>query len=293
MAQPLPPSASAPNREPSPEAHAEQPQIEHSADSTPPQKTRTSVRFSTYSMAPSFAPTVQTTDSAHAEIRDIATGLDRMENKALSSQRVILTEEKTDNMSKLALGAKLERALDRRMSGQDAVMRPRGKSLFDEKHNEKSGTSMPSFKSLANHKVASAHTCQPFISVAYLLCPVVRGGAQPLRHALLDLALNLFQQRKQLGLVPFHLQPPLDNLPRLRHAAHLQQADASRPGSTVRDSFTSLRRTSVATFFTSTSEQTSHRSSMLSTSTTTNDTEMGAAPGLDSMVESVDFSKWA
>ncbi|KAH8685188.1 hypothetical protein BGZ61DRAFT_495435 [Ilyonectria robusta] len=99
--------------------------------------TRTSVRFSTYSMAPSFTPTVQTSDSAHAEIRDIATGLERMENKALTSQRVALTEEKTDTMSKLALGAKLERALDRRMSGQDAVMRPRGKSFINEKLSEK------------------------------------------------------------------------------------------------------------------------------------------------------------
>ncbi|KAL2754190.1 hypothetical protein ACRALDRAFT_2108948 [Sodiomyces alcalophilus JCM 7366] len=80
---------------------------------------RTSVRLSTYSMA----PTVLSTDSAHAEIRDIQTGLDRMENKALTSQRVALSEEKTANLNKLALGAKLERALDRRMSSQDAVMR--------------------------------------------------------------------------------------------------------------------------------------------------------------------------
>ncbi|KAJ6441307.1 RAS small monomeric GTPase [Purpureocillium lavendulum] len=80
-------------------------------------------------VAPSLTPTFQTSDSAQAEIRDIALGLDRMENKALSSQRVVLSDEKTDNMSKLALGAKLERALDRRMSGQDAVMRPRQKSI--------------------------------------------------------------------------------------------------------------------------------------------------------------------
>ncbi|ORY71327.1 uncharacterized protein BCR38DRAFT_453897 [Pseudomassariella vexata] len=86
---------------------------------------RTSVRYSTYSMAPSLTATVQTTDSAQAEIRDIESGLARMENKALSEQRVELSEEKTANMSKLALGAKLDRALDRRMSGQDAVMRPR------------------------------------------------------------------------------------------------------------------------------------------------------------------------
>ncbi|KAJ9138308.1 hypothetical protein NKR19_g7869 [Coniochaeta hoffmannii] len=83
--------------------------------------TRTSVRYSTYSMT----PTVRTTDSATAEIRDIEKGLDRMENKALSQQRVVLDEEKTAYFSKLALGAKLERALDRRMSSQDAVMRKR------------------------------------------------------------------------------------------------------------------------------------------------------------------------
>jgi hypothetical protein len=72
-----------------------------------------------------------------------------------------------------------------------------------------------------------------------------------------------------------------------------QQLEAPRPSSTVRDSFSSLRRTSVATFFTNTSEQASHRSSTASTSThTTNDTETGgtqAAP----LVDSVDFSRWA
>ncbi|KAL7957891.1 hypothetical protein V8C34DRAFT_284209 [Trichoderma compactum] len=101
---------------------------------------RASLRYSTYSMAaPSVAMSVQTTDSQHAEIREIATGLDRMENKALSSQRVTLSEEKYEKMSKLALGAKLERALDRRMSSQDAVMRPRRKttSAVDKTFNEK------------------------------------------------------------------------------------------------------------------------------------------------------------
>ncbi|KAK7212916.1 hypothetical protein V2G26_020094 [Clonostachys chloroleuca] len=100
--------------------------------------TRASLRFSTYSAAaPSLAATVETNDSATNEIRDIATGLDRMENKALSSQRVILSEEKTDSMQKLALGAKLDRALDRRMSSQDAVMRPRGKSSVNKTLDEK------------------------------------------------------------------------------------------------------------------------------------------------------------
>ncbi|CAJ2510524.1 Uu.00g133330.m01.CDS01 [Anthostomella pinea] len=92
---------------------------------------RASLRYSTYSTAPSFTPTVQSTDSAHAEIRDIETGLARMENKALSQQRVMLSEEKAGNLNKLALGAKLDRALNRRMSSQDAVMRPREKSLSE------------------------------------------------------------------------------------------------------------------------------------------------------------------
>ncbi|RYO79820.1 hypothetical protein DL766_006010 [Monosporascus sp. MC13-8B] len=106
----------------------------------PPQVTspRDSVRYSTYSMASSFAPTVRTTDSAQAEIIHIESGLARMENKALSKQRVELSEEKTENLGKLALGAKLDRALDRRMAGQDAVMRPRKGTVTDsEKAGEK------------------------------------------------------------------------------------------------------------------------------------------------------------
>jgi len=86
---------------------------------------RTSVRYSTFSVTPSIVPTIATTDSATAEIQDIGKGLDRMENKALAQQRVVLSEEKVADMSKLALGAKLDRALGRRISGQDAVMRQR------------------------------------------------------------------------------------------------------------------------------------------------------------------------
>lgn len=43
----------------------------------------------------------------------------------LDKQRYVQSAEKTDDFSKLALGAKLQRALDRRMTGQDAVMRPK------------------------------------------------------------------------------------------------------------------------------------------------------------------------
>ncbi|RDA86590.1 hypothetical protein CP532_5999 [Ophiocordyceps camponoti-leonardi (nom. inval.)] len=72
-----------------------------------------------------------------------------------------------------------------------------------------------------------------------------------------------------------------------------QQPEAARAGSSVRDSLNSLRRTSVATFFTSASEQASHshRSSTLSASVASNDTELPASA--NPLVESVDFSKWA
>ncbi|KAL2760472.1 hypothetical protein ACRALDRAFT_2116863 [Sodiomyces alcalophilus JCM 7366] len=80
-------------------------------------------------------------------------------------------------------------------------------------------------------------------------------------------------------------------------ASHHPQVstESSRPGSSVRDSFgSSLRRSSVATFFTGTSEHASHRNSVLSTTTaTTHDPEASPMSGLDSLVESVDFSRWA
>ncbi|KAI3400817.1 hypothetical protein diail_1506 [Diaporthe ilicicola] len=79
-----------------------------------------------------------------------------------------------------------------------------------------------------------------------------------------------------------------------------QTNNDSRPSSGVaRDSMSGLsmrdlRRASVATFLTTTSEQNSqsHRSSVMSNSTA--DTEiMSQALNLDSLVESLDFSKWA
>lgn len=105
--------------------------------------TRASVRFSTYSEAPTVHTTA-TTDSAVAEFQGIERSLDRIEkgDKRLSEQRVELDENKRVLFQKLALGAKLERALGRRMSGQDAVMRKRTKSSLSqksisEKENEK------------------------------------------------------------------------------------------------------------------------------------------------------------
>lgn len=96
--------------------------------------------MSTYSatptLTPSIAPSHLSTASSTAgdpKSHDIKTwnaGFDRLEDKRLVQQRYTLTNEKTDDMSKLALGAKLDRALARRMSGQDAVFRPK---TFNEK----------------------------------------------------------------------------------------------------------------------------------------------------------------
>lgn len=90
----------------------------------------------TPSIAPSVAPSVDSV-VIPTEITAIASGIARMENKALSSQRVMLSEERSSYMAKLALGAKLDRALDRRMSSQDAVMRPRAKTLPSSTLSEK------------------------------------------------------------------------------------------------------------------------------------------------------------
>jgi hypothetical protein len=85
---------------------------------------RTSTRFSTYSIAPTLAPSLTPSqDSVQHEITQISEGLEKLENKKLASQRFVPSVEKTENLSKLALGAKLERALGRRLGGQDAVMR--------------------------------------------------------------------------------------------------------------------------------------------------------------------------
>lgn len=97
---------------------------------------RTSQRFSTYSTtAPSLTPT---TDSERtAEIRELGNGLDKLENKKLAQQRYNASPEKTETLSKLALGAKLERALDRRLNGQDAEFRVKKPKSVETRDQEK------------------------------------------------------------------------------------------------------------------------------------------------------------
>ncbi|KAJ5495571.1 hypothetical protein N7539_000687 [Penicillium diatomitis] len=91
--------------------------------------TRTSKRFSTVSGSPSLANSERTIgslppgDPRVVDITNYGDGVERLENKPLQKQRFVPTPEKTDDLNKLALGAKVERALGRRMTSQDAVMR--------------------------------------------------------------------------------------------------------------------------------------------------------------------------
>lgn len=112
------------------------------SDPSPQLQTRTATRNSRYSMVSNT--TMLSNDSASAEIQSIGETIDRLNDNAkkLREQRVELNEEKRINLQKLALGAKLDRALGRRMSSQDAVMRPRKRAsttpnMLSEKEGEK------------------------------------------------------------------------------------------------------------------------------------------------------------
>ena len=57
----------------------------------------------------------------HALLERLAVGFGRMEVPSLNKQRFVPSQKKVDDMSTRAMGAKLERALDRRLSKQDAL----------------------------------------------------------------------------------------------------------------------------------------------------------------------------
>ncbi|TGZ79265.1 hypothetical protein EX30DRAFT_115196 [Ascodesmis nigricans] len=83
-------------------------------------------RFSTYtqaSTAPSTTPSIESTS-----INEINECMQRLEDPRPASQRFVPSESKCETLAKLALGAKLERALDRRLSKQDFVPRTPVKS---------------------------------------------------------------------------------------------------------------------------------------------------------------------
>jgi len=73
-------------------------------------------------------------DPRSAEIKSWSATFDRMQDKRLDKQRYVMSVKKDDEILTNALGAKLERALGRRMVGQDAVFTRRSNNL-QEKHS--------------------------------------------------------------------------------------------------------------------------------------------------------------
>ena len=67
------------------------------------------------------------------DMKDLHQGLARLDSTRLQQQRYSPSAEKSENLSKLALGAKVERALGRRMTGQDAVLRPKQRVLSEKR----------------------------------------------------------------------------------------------------------------------------------------------------------------
>ena len=54
-------------------------------------------------------------------LEKLADGFNRLEVPSLDKQRFLPSQSKADDMSTRAIGAKLEKALDRRLSKQDAL----------------------------------------------------------------------------------------------------------------------------------------------------------------------------
>lgn len=70
--------------------------------------------------------TLSSTDPRTADIKIFANCLDRMSDERLADkQRYRMSTNKSEDMGKIALGARLERALSRRMVGQDAILKPK------------------------------------------------------------------------------------------------------------------------------------------------------------------------
>jgi len=70
-------------------------------------------------------------DPRMQEIREYSNGVEKLNSSRLQQQRYAPSAEKSDDLAKLALGAKIDRALDRRFSSQDAIMRPKNRTLSE------------------------------------------------------------------------------------------------------------------------------------------------------------------
>ncbi|GAB7358524.1 hypothetical protein MBLNU230_g2587t1 [Neophaeotheca triangularis] len=68
-------------------------------------------------------------DPKTADIRSWTAGFERMQDERLDKQRYVMSGDKSEEVSKIALGAKVERALGRRMVGQDASFSTKGREV--------------------------------------------------------------------------------------------------------------------------------------------------------------------
>lgn len=92
---------------------------------TIPEKNTGSIFGTANSAAMSSSLSLSNTDPKIADLRSFANVLDRMNDERVDRQRFVMSSNKTEEVSKIALGAKVDRALSRRMVGQDAVFRPK------------------------------------------------------------------------------------------------------------------------------------------------------------------------
>lgn len=77
------------------------------------------------------ASNASSVEARSSDLRQWSAVFDRMQDKRLEQQRYVVSGQKHDEISTNALGAKLERALDRRLSGQDAVFTRRPSALSE------------------------------------------------------------------------------------------------------------------------------------------------------------------
>lgn len=79
--------------------------------------------------AAASSTSLASTDPRSQDIKQWSEGFERMQDQRLQKQRYEMSGKKSDEVSITALGAKVERALGRRMTGQDAVFTPRRESV--------------------------------------------------------------------------------------------------------------------------------------------------------------------
>ncbi len=91
---------------------------------------KNALRYSPYGAGadPAFSAsssTLASNDPKSQDLKSWSGALERMQDERLDKQRYVMSGNKSEEVSKLALGAKVERALARRMVGQDAQFKPK------------------------------------------------------------------------------------------------------------------------------------------------------------------------